>query len=83
MCYESHHDTLYFTSEVFPMDYVVYHKDISISDEGVFIALKDNLTLSCIWRICMGQIIYSRYETTIYLFLLQTTQFRFVTSFKA
>ena len=37
---ESHLDTSYFTSEVFPTNYVVYRKDRSIGGGGVFIAIK-------------------------------------------
>ena len=43
---ESHLDASYFTSEVFPTNYVVYHKDRSIGGGGVFVAIKDDLTLS-------------------------------------
>ena len=43
---ESHLDASYFTSEVFPMNYVVYHKDRSIAGGGVFVAIKDDLMSS-------------------------------------
>ena len=43
---ESHLDTSYFTSEVFSLNYVVYHKDRSIGGGGVFVAIKDDLTSS-------------------------------------
>ena len=43
---ESHLDTSYFTSEVFPMNYVVYRKYRSAVGGGVFVAIKDDLTSS-------------------------------------
>ena len=43
---ESHLDTSYFTSEVFPTNYVVYRKDRSIGGGGLFVAIKDDLTSS-------------------------------------
>ena len=43
---ESYLHTSYFTLEVFPTNYVVYRKDRSISDRGVFVAIKDDLTSS-------------------------------------
>ena len=43
---EFHLDTSYFTLEVFPTNYVIYHKDRSISGGGVFVAIKDDLTSS-------------------------------------
>ena len=43
---ESHLHTSYFTSEVFPTNYVVYRKDRSIGGRGVFVVIKDDLTLS-------------------------------------
>ena len=43
---ESHLHTSYFTSEVFPTNYVVYRKDRSIGGGGVFVAIKDDRTSS-------------------------------------
>ena len=41
---ETHLDSSYFTSEVFPPNFAVYRKDRSIGGGGVFVAIKDDLT---------------------------------------
>ena len=41
---ETHLDSSYFTSEVFPPNFAVYRKDRSIGSGGVFVAIKGDLT---------------------------------------
>ena len=41
---ESHLDDSYFTSEVFPSNFIIYRKNRCIGGGGVFVAINDNLT---------------------------------------